>query len=126
MSAGRLAEAAVTGIAGVTVLTGAAQMAAPKPLLGLVGADDTASTRHLFATVGMLMTVVGGLVLDAQLHPGPDRRALLWGGIQKLGASAAVGLGVARGVFGKKALAVAAFDLLSGCLLLAHRRTTAP
>lgn len=122
MNVQRVAGAAVTVIAGVTVLTGAVQAVAPGPVLRLVGAEDRPATRHLFLTVGMLMAVVGGLVLDAQRGPTIDRRALLWGGLQKVGASSAVGLGVARGVFGPQALVVASLDLLSGALFLGYRQ----
>jgi len=48
---------------------------------------------------------------------------LFWAGLQKFGASAAVGLGVVNGVFSPLAWLVAGFDLLSGALILAYWRS---
>jgi hypothetical protein len=51
--------------------------------------------------------------------------ALLWSGLQKLGAVGAVGLGVYHGLFSNLALAVAAFDLLSAVVMLLYWRKVA-
>src|SRR3954466_316071 len=106
----------VKAIAGLTFVTGAVQAAAPGNLLEPLSAENNEATRHLFRTIGMFMVVVAG-GLGATLRKGPgDPDVLLWGGGQKVGASAAVGLGVKRGVFSPLALTVAGFDLLSGAL----------
>jgi hypothetical protein len=112
----------VKAIAGLTFVTGAVQAAQPGELLKPLSVENNEATRHLFRTVGMFMVVVAG-GLSATLRKGPgDPDVLFWGGVQKVGASAAVGLGVKRGVFSPLALAVAGFDLLSGVLVFAYRR----
>ncbi|MCW4464479.1 hypothetical protein OK351_03000 [Glutamicibacter sp. MNS18] len=108
------------GIGAATVVTGATQAAVPGTMLRLVGAQDSPGTRHLFATVGMFMVVVGGALAHAASARRGPRIVLFWAMLQKLGAVAAVGLGVHRGVFARRALLVAAFDLVSAGILAAH------
>jgi hypothetical protein len=48
--------------------------------------------------------------------------AVLWSGLQKLGAVAAVSLGVLHLIFSRIALLVAAMDLVSGILILLYWR----
>lgn len=110
-------RAAVAAIAAVTVISGLVQLIAPGFVLGVIDAESTATTRHFFAIVGMFMAIVGGLLLHVLLVERDERTVVLWGTVQKLGASVAVGVGVARGVFGGLALLIAAFDLFSGVLL---------
>lgn len=117
----RTAHRAVTAVAAITLLSGVVQMVAPGLVLRTVSGPQSTADRHLFRIVGMFMAVVGALVVDAQREPRPDSRVLLWAGAQKIGASAGVGLGVARGVFGARALGVAAFDLSSAVLFLWYR-----
>jgi hypothetical protein len=109
----------MAAIAAITVITGLTQILAPGFVLGLLSAESTDTTRHLFATVGMFMVLFGGLFLQALLDRGEHPMVVLWASLQKVGASAAVFLGVARGVFAVVAVAVAGFDLLSGILGLA-------
>jgi hypothetical protein len=104
----------MAAIAAITVITGLTQILAPGFVLGLLSAESTDTTRHLFATVGMFMVLFGGLFLQALLDRGEHPMVVLWASLQKVGASAAVFLGVARGVFAVVAVAVAGFDLLSG------------
>jgi hypothetical protein len=85
-------------------------------ILGLLSAESTDTTRHLFATVGMSMVLFGGLFLQALLDRGEHPMVVLWASLQKVSASAAVFIGVARGVFAVVAVLVAGFDLLSGVL----------
>ncbi len=110
-------------IAAVTVLSGVGQLVAPGLVLDLLSVDSTATTRHLFATVGMFMVVVGGLLLHGLLSPAPPPYLLLWAGMQKFGAFALVGVGVARDLFAPLALLVAVFDLATAalCWLMWHR-----
>lgn len=113
---------ALTGIAWLTVGTGGAQAVAPGRMLEPIAEENDEATRHLFRTVGMFMVVVGG-GLAQTLRDGPgEPSVVMWTGVQKLGASAAVGLGVRRGVFSPLALAVAGFDFLSGALAFAYWR----
>ena len=104
-------------IAAVTVASGLVQLVAPGVVLRVIAAESTLSTRHFFAIVGMFMAIVGGLLLQVLLTRTDERTVVLWGAVQKLGASIAVGVGVARGVFGGLALLIAAFDLFS-CVVL--------
>ncbi|KKZ71807.1 hypothetical protein XF35_43250 [Streptomyces platensis subsp. clarensis] len=110
-------------IGAVTVLTGLVQLCAPGPVLRLLSADSPGIGRHLFATVGMFMIVVGGLLVQALLSPAPPWYVLLWTGLQKFGAFALVGIGVVRDLFGAIALLVAFFDLATAllCWLMARR-----
>jgi hypothetical protein len=106
----------MAAIAAITVVTGLAQILVPGFILGLLSAESTDTTRHLFATVGMFMVLFGGLFLQALLDRGEHPMVVLWASLQKVGASAAVAIGVAGGVFAGVALLVAGFDLLSGVL----------
>jgi hypothetical protein len=117
-----LERRALIAIAGVTVLTGAGQVLAPRASLDPLLAEDDATTRHFFGTIGMFMVVVGGWLLDSLLRRPKDRSGLPWAAAQKVGASAAVGLGVKRGIFSPLALLVAGFDGLSGVLALDYWR----
>lgn len=103
-------------IAVVTALSGITQMLLPGLVLDLLGAESTPTSRHFFATVGMFMLVVGGLSVHALLERTVPPYVVLWAGLQKLGAFAAVGLGVARDLFGGVALLVAVFDLATAGL----------
>lgn len=105
----------VAAIGIITILSGAAQMIRPALVLGIVGAEAGPASRHLFGIVGMFMVLFGGLTLHGvRARSAP---ALLWAGLQKFGAVAAVGLGFLHGVFSLAALPVAGFDLTSGVLI---------
>jgi hypothetical protein len=112
----------LTAIAALTMVTGGLQALAPRRMLKALMAEEDATARHLFGTVGMFMVVVGGGLLNALLRPGRDPVIVFWAALQKLGASLAVGLGVRRRIFSPLALGVAAFDLLSGLLAAEHWR----
>lgn len=116
----RLLRTIVLLVAGITVMTGLAQMIAPAPMLALVGAQPSDSMAHLFATVGMFMMLFGGGVLQAELGSGAAGPVPLLATLQKIGAAVLVALGVARGVFGSLALVVAAFDALSAACMAAY------
>lgn len=109
----------VLGIALLTVISGAVQMVAPQFVLKLIAAEITGTSRHFFAIVGMFMVLFGGALWQALCSEGPQGIVFLWAGLQKIGAAAAVGLGVTQAIFGKVALLVAGFDLLSGLLIFA-------
>ncbi len=111
----------VAAIAAITVLSGAVQILFTGWDLELLDADSAPASRHFFAIVGMFMVLFGGMVLHALRAPRSLPVVLLWGGLQKFGASVAVALGVVTGVFSPLALGVAAFDLVSGAIYLWHR-----
>jgi hypothetical protein len=107
-------------IAALTVISGLVQAVAPDPLLGILSAESTPASRHFFGIVGMFMVLFGGLLLHALFSASPQPVALLWAGLQKFGASAAVALGVMNGVFSLLASLVALFDLVSGVLVISY------
>jgi hypothetical protein len=109
----------VAFVAAVTVASGLGQLLVPGVVLDLLGAESTATTRHLFAIVGMFMAVVGALTLQAVLADPTPPYVVLWAAVQKAGAVVAVTVGVARDLFSSLALGVAAFDLLSTVLITA-------
>jgi len=115
-----LLERLVLAIAGLTVLTGLIQMVAPGWILQLLSAERTATTEHFFGIVGMFMVIVGGLALHSLAGQTRDPIVFLWASLQKFGASAAVGLGVAHKLFSMLALLVAGFDFMSGLLFILY------
>ncbi|WP_251039673.1 hypothetical protein [Arthrobacter sp. ISL-72] len=115
-------RAVLAAVAVITIFSGAVQIPFGGPVLELLGAEPTTAARQLFATVGMFMVVVGGLLLHTLLRPTPAPEVLLWSGVQKAGACAAVAVGVMNGVFAPVALAVAVFDLATAALCLIYLR----
>ncbi|AHG91821.1 patatin domain-containing protein [Gemmatirosa kalamazoonensis] len=114
-----LARRALLAIAALTVASGATQLVAPRLVLRVVGGDvGNASAAHFFGIVGMFMVLFGGLLWQALRAPVSMPVPVFWAALQKLGASAAVALGVSRGLFSPLALGVAGFDLLSGVVAL--------
>lgn len=110
----------VLAIGAVTVVSGGAQVAAPRFVLGMIGADQSATSAQLFATVGAFMVVVGGALTHVAIKGSELQVVLFWSTVQKVMAVAAVCLGVAAGVFGPAALGVAAFDLISAGFIAAY------
>jgi hypothetical protein len=114
----RLERTALRAIGAITAATGTLQAIAPQATLGPLDADDSPTVRHFFGTVGMFMACTGGVLLARPA----ERAVVLMTAAQKLGASAAVGLGVRRGLLSPVALAVAGFDALSGLVALDYWR----
>ncbi|HYP73774.1 MAG TPA: hypothetical protein VEP72_06745 [Microbacterium sp.] len=117
---------AARGIGWITFVTGAFQVIAPGFVLQRIGGEQRAGSAHLFGTIGFFMVVVGGLLAQATARPDPERSVLTWAAIQKIGATTAMSLGVARGVFAPVALLVAVFDGVSAAVLLAYRARLRP
>lgn len=107
-------------IGGITVATGAVTAVWPGLVLGELSPRPTPMDRQLFGTIGMFMVVSGGTLHRALAAPQPDRGVLIWSAVQKLGASGAMGIGVCRGLFARRALAVAGIDFASGLGCLAY------
>lgn len=116
----RWLRGALLAIGVLTVLSGLIQAVRPGFILGLIGGETSAGNLHSFAIVGMFMVLFGGLLSHALLSSAPPSVPLLWAGLQKLGASGAVALGVGKGLFGSLAIVVAAFDLLSALLVFVY------
>jgi MFS-type transporter involved in bile tolerance (Atg22 family) len=119
-------QTVLVAIGAITIVSGATQALVPGVLLRILKVEDTRATRQLFGTVGMFMVVVGGLMVDGLRRPSGAREVAFWAGAQKLGASAAVALGVSRSVFAKRALLVAGFDFASGLVALDYWRRLPP
>jgi hypothetical protein len=109
-------------IAGGTIVAGGTQLFAPGFVLRIIGGSTEPAARFFFALVGMFMVLFGGLTLHALLDSRDHPVAILWSALQKLGASIAVALGVKSQIFASLALAIAAFDLLTGILLTIYWR----
>ncbi len=108
-----------------TILSGLVQMISPRTVLTFIQGEITPTSSHFFAIVGMFMTLFGALMLHAIYSASAQRPAIFWCAMQKLGAFAAVGLGIINGIFAPIAAAVALFDLFSGLIFLFYlkRRT---
>lgn len=105
-------------IAAITVISGLVQMLQPSFVLTIISGEQSPGNLHSFAIVGMFMVLFGGMMLHALLSPQHHPVAVFWSGLQKIGAFAAVALGVTKGVFSWLAWGVALFDLASGLLIL--------
>ena len=106
-----------------TLLSGAVQVVAPAFVLNFVGAEIDLTTKQLFATIGMFMVLFGGMMVHVLYNEENNRVAVFWSGLQKLGASIAVFMGIYLGVFMPIAAGVAVFDLVSGLLFFYYLRT---
>lgn len=105
------------------VFSGISQMVMPGFVLGIIGANVTPTSSHFFAIIGMFMALFGGLMLHAIYSARPQRPAILWCAFQKLGAFAAVTIGVFGEIFSAMAMTVAIFDLVSGLIFLYYLKT---
>lgn len=99
-----------------TIVSGVAQLVAPGSILALLAHGADALSLQLFATVGMFMAVTGAIFLQALLTRSPEGAIPLWIGVQKAAAALLVTWAVAKGVFARLALGVAAFDAASAVL----------
>ena len=70
----------------------------------------------------MFMFMFGGMMVHALYHEDNNRVVVIWSGLQKLGASVAVFIGIFNGTFILLAAGVAIFDLLSGLLFFYYLR----
>ena len=110
----------LTAIAVVTIVSGLVQLFATSFELRLLSSEATPTAVQYFATIGMFMVLFGGAFLNTLLSPAPSPVLVFWCALQKLGACAAVGIGVAHHLLSPLALLVAGFDLCSGILALAY------
>ncbi len=121
-----LTRRTLENVARVTIVSGGLQAIAPGLTLDRMSHHPDSLSKHLFSTVGMFMVVSGGSLATALSLPESDARpALAWCAAQKIGAAAAVVIGVRRHNLSPMALGVAAFDFASGLLILDYRRRTA-
>lgn len=106
-------------------MTGAVQLVAPAVVLHAVGGETTAGATHFFGIVGMFMILFGGLLWQGARPVPASSLALGWAALQKLGASAAVAVGVTRHVFSPLALVVASVDFASFIVIAWYWRRAA-
>lgn len=111
------------GISLATLFSGAVQAISPTFVLDFVGAEIDKTTVQLFATIGMFMFLFGGMMIHALYHEDKNRVVIIWSGLQKLGASVAVFIGIFKGIFIPLAAGVAVFDLFSGILFFYYLKT---
>jgi len=122
----KLLNPLVVVISLITVFAGTAQMLFPGFVLDQVGGDITRASAHFFAIIGMFMLLFGALMLHNVYSAVSDRGTALWCALQKIGACAAVVIGIYHHVFTLLAVGVALFDLLSGVIFLLYRRNLKP
>ncbi|GAB3654192.1 hypothetical protein GCM10028791_24710 [Echinicola sediminis] len=113
----------VLGISVITIISGLSQVIMPDVVLKIIGAEISPISQHLFAIVGMFMALFGSLMVHTvyQTHTSPT--AVLWCGMQKLGACIAVSIGVFNGLFSWMAMGVALFDLFSAGIFFYYMKT---
>ncbi len=114
--AGRLVQA----IGLIALVTGFTQMVSPGTILAQVGGDANPAARHFFGIVGMFMMLFGGATAHA-VHTS-NAPVLALSMLQKLGAAAAVTLGILNSIFGSIAWVVAAFDFATAMLTFVYWR----
>jgi hypothetical protein len=105
-----------------TLFSGAMQVIAPVFVLNFVGAEIDTTAKQLFATIGMFMFLFGAMMVHALYNEENNRVAVIWSGLQKLGASVAVFIGIFNGTFILLAAGVAVFDLISALLFFYYLR----
>lgn len=116
---------ALTAASVFTLASGAAQVLMPGPMLRALDARHDRTARQLFGTVGVFMTASGATLLASLRRPEPDPGVLLGTAAQKVGASAAMALGVRRGILSPRALGVVGIDLASAVVAALYwRRAT--
>lgn len=104
----------------VTVANGLVQLLAPDFVLRIVAFEVNAIAKHLIASLGMLVSLFGGMFLYAILDERPQYVAVLWAGIAKFGTAIAIGLGVQHTTFIAPVLALALFDLVAGIMIVGY------
>jgi len=103
-------------IAGITVISGTAQILFGEFILNIIAYNTSPDAIHLFATVGMFMVVTGGLFFHSLVTRNGERVVSIWIAVQKLAAAVFVTLAWKNGIFAPLSLGVAGFDLFTGIL----------
>jgi hypothetical protein len=96
------------------------QLLFPEYVLRLVATDISPLDKHLLASLGLLIVLFGTMFLFAILDETPQHIAILWTGIQKFGTAIAVGIGVQHATYIAPVVALAAFDLVAGSMIVAY------
>lgn len=107
-------------VAAGTFASGLLLMLAQGFVLDALSAPTDTSDRLFFGIIGMFMAVIGGALTQTLAQPAPSALVVGWSTLQKLGASVAMSLAVALGVFSYYGIALAAFDFLSALLAASY------
>jgi hypothetical protein len=107
-------------IAVVSLCNGLIQLLAPEYALRLASMEINPLSKHLVASLGLLVALFGAMFLFAILDETPQHIAILWTGIQKFGTAIAVGIGVQHATYIGPVVAFAAFDLVAGSMIVAY------
>ncbi|GIV60544.1 hypothetical protein GQ464_007740 [Rhodocaloribacter litoris] len=105
-------------LAAVTILSGAGQIVAARPVLSMLAVEPTTATVYLFVTVSLLTLLFGGALLHAVLARRPQPVAVLWTGLQKVCGAALGGAALTQGLLAGAAWAAVAFDGVAGLFVL--------
>jgi hypothetical protein len=108
-----------------TAAAGALQVLAPGPMLRALDADDDATARQLFGTVGVFMVTSGATLLATLRRDEPDPGVLIGAAAQKAGSSVAMAVGVGRGLLSPKALGVVGLAAATAAVAAAFARRAA-
>ncbi|HXG01435.1 MAG TPA: hypothetical protein VNL69_11630 [Bacteroidota bacterium] len=108
------------GIGVITVVSGIVQCLAPGALLQVLSPDVTLASKHFLMITGVLTASFGALLMHALVRHDAQHVAVLWTGIQKILAAAAVGLAIQDDIFSMYALAAGMFDLIAGVMIVAY------
>jgi uncharacterized protein YjeT (DUF2065 family) len=111
---------ALFAIGVLTVVNGLAQLLAPGFVLSLVATEASSLSKHLIASLGMVVALFGGMFLYAILDDQPQPIPVLWTGLQKLATAIAVGLGVQHTTYVAPVVAFALFDLFAGAMIIGY------
>lgn len=103
----------------ITIVSGVVQCAVPRLLLQALAPDVTAASVNFIRITGVMTAAFGALLVHALVTDDPQHVAVLWTGIQKVATAAVVGLAIQERIFSTLALAAAAFDLVSGVMIVA-------
>jgi len=110
----------VAAISALTVMSGAALILWPSPVLGIFGCEQSPTTMHFFGLVGMFMALFGGALLHALFSGRNAPIVVLWCGLQKVGGVIGMIIGIAHGIFSPLGWLLAGFDFVSAVLIFAY------
>lgn len=111
-------EWAVAAVAGIGLVSGGAQLLFPGPLLARFGTVPPApETVLLFAGLGVLTALFGGLLLHALCRPQARTVVFPWAALQKVVGAVLVVIAVRRGILVGVAGWGAALDGAAGLYL---------
>ena len=112
----------VAAVAALTLAAGTMAVLAPSPLLALLAVDPAQPALYLFGLFGLFVALFGGASLHALFGRGAGRLVLMWAAVEKLAVVAGFLVGVAHGIFGSLALAIAGADFAAGLLIVVYLR----